>query len=379
MSLLSSAPPAPRRRLPAAFAQNDRSSDNPAEFDHRTARESSTGVSSGMSSDISQQLRDSMLAIRLSFMWPGVRRSLSTEQTARAAESFGASHRFLSAGKKLFDTREPEWRAVASIRSRALTWLKRRTLPFPEHGLRLMRRHDLDDITERLIEFRDELETTVGDLEVRFEDLKRSAQARLGDLYSTADYPPSLRDEFQMFWHFPSVEAPDYLRQLNPALYRQEASRVRQQFEEAVRLAEGAFAEELSEMIEHLAERISGASDGRPKVFRNSAVDNLNDFFERFRDLNIGSSEQLDEVVRRPRDLMQGVQPADLRDSQSLRSRLSQQLSGVQESLGTLLVDQPRRRIQREQRVRSVQRTDSGSPSPTSTSLSSADTPSAPS
>ena len=346
MSTLSAAPPASRRQSRAASFSNSQSSDDRADVDPRAARDASLGVSP----DFSQQLRDSMLAIRLSFMWPGVRRTLSTEQTARAAESFGASHSFLSAGKKLFDTREPEWRAVASIRSRASAWLKRRTLPFPEHGLRLLRRNDLDDVTERLTEFQDELETAVGDLDDRFEDLKQAARVRLGDLYSPADYPPSLRDEFRMSWHFPSVEAPDYLRQLNPALYRQEAARVRQQFEEAIRLAEAAFAEELSEMIDHLAERLSGADDGRPKVFRNSAVDNLKEFFDRFRELNIGSSEQLDDVVRRARDLLQGVEPADLRDSRALRSRLSQQLSGVQESLGTLLVDQPRRRIQRMQR-----------------------------
>ena len=50
-------------------------------------------------------------------------------------------------------------------------------------------------------------------------------------------------------------------------------------------------------MVNHLAERLAGEDDGRPKVFRDSAITNLSEFFVRFRELNVGSSEQLDELV----------------------------------------------------------------------------------
>ena len=47
-----------------------------------------------------------------------------------------------------------------------------------------------------------------------------------------------------------------------------------------------------------MTERITGANeDGTPKVFRDSAIDNLCDFFERFRSLNVRSNQQLDELV----------------------------------------------------------------------------------
>ena len=54
-------------------------------------------------------------------------------------------------------------------------------------------------------------------------------------------------------------------------------------FAEAVQRAEQAFVEELSKLVAHLTERLSGESDGKPKIFRDSAVTNLADFFERFR------------------------------------------------------------------------------------------------
>ena len=84
---------------------------------------------------------------------------------------------------------------------------------------------------------------------------------------------------------------------LHPEVFRQEQARVRERFESAVELAEQAFATELQRLTAHLAERLTGLHDGQPKVFRDSAVENLRDFFERFRRLNIRSSPELDALV----------------------------------------------------------------------------------
>ena len=96
-----------------------------------------------------------------------------------------------------------------------------------------------------------------------------------------------------------------------------------------------------------ITDRLSGSEDGKPKIFRDSAVDNLRGFFERFRTLNVGSNDQLDELVVQCQQIVQGVQPQDLRDRQSLRQHVSTQLSGVQSVLDGLLVDRPRRNILR--------------------------------
>jgi hypothetical protein len=98
---------------------------------------------------------------------------------------------------------------------------------------------------------------------------------------------------------YPTVEPPDYLRQLNPDLYQQECRRVQSRLDEAVQLAEQAFLEELGRLVDHLTDRLSGTDDGKPRVFRDSAVTNLTEFFERFRTLNVRSNEQLDELETR--------------------------------------------------------------------------------
>jgi len=141
---------------------------------------SSQNSSTKTSGSFSEQLRQTMLAIRLSFTWFGVRKTLSVAQRTKAAESFGASHTFVSAGKKLLDTREPTFRAVTSVRNTAVRFLKRASLPFPESGIRLIRRPDLQRITESLEGFQLELNSAVSELDAEFDAMKAAARDRLG-------------------------------------------------------------------------------------------------------------------------------------------------------------------------------------------------------
>jgi hypothetical protein len=294
-----------------------------------------------------QRLRLTTAAVRVTLRWLGVRKTLTPEQKTQAAESFGAEGDFLSARKKLLDTRHPAYQQVTAVRGRVLAYWKGLTLPYPEPGIRLIRQDQIDEFNRRLTELRGELAEAVARLDDHYAELQAAAQRRLGDLYSASDYPPSVSGLFGIDWDFPNVEPPDYLLQLHPRLYEEERARVAGRFEEAVRLAEQAFTAELGKLVAHLAERLSAGPDGGRKVFRDSAVTNLVEFFDRFGQLNVRSNAQLDALVEQARGLVQGVEAQALRDDTSLRQQVAQQLAGVQAALDDLLVDQPRRRIVR--------------------------------
>ena len=294
-----------------------------------------------------QQLRTTMAATRVSLQWLGVRKTLTPAQKCQAAETFSADGQFLSAGKKLLDTKHPAFRAVTTVRHRILSTWHSMTLPFPEPGLRLIRQDDVDTFDRRMTGLREELDEAVWRLDEHYFQLKSAARDRLGSLYNPADYPESLSGMFRVEWDFPNVDAPSYLQQLNPALYAQECRRVAARFDEAVQLAEEAFLAELTGLVTHLTERLTGQTDGKPKVFRDSVVNNLTEFFQRFRHLNIRSNEQLDLLVDQAQQIIQGVEPQALRDDGVLRDTVASELSELQSSLDHLLVDRPRRRILR--------------------------------
>lgn len=294
-----------------------------------------------------QRLRATMAAVRVMFTWLGSRKTLTQEQKSQAADTFGAERAYLSAGKKLLDTSHPAFKAVTAVRTRVIAFWKGISLPYPESGIRLIRQSDISSFTVQMTAMKAELDEAVIQLDAQYDELKSAARRRLGSLYNAGDYPATLRGWFDVSYDFPSVEPPEYLRQLSPQLFQQEADRVAARFDEAVQLAEQAFTEELSKLVSHLTERLSGSDDGKPKVFRDSAVENLREFFDRFRHLNIRSDQHLDDLVAQAQRVVRGVEPQQLRDNQALRQQVASQLSGVQSVLDGLLVERPRRNILR--------------------------------
>jgi hypothetical protein len=288
-----------------------------------------------------------MAAVRVSLSWLGTRKTLTAEQKTVAADAFGAEGAFLSAGKKLLDNKHPAFKAVTAVKGRIVSYWKSLSLPYPEPGIRLIRQDKIDGFDAQMNEFKEELDEAVWQLDEHYAELKSAARDRLGSLFNPADYPESLRGMFQVAWDFPSVEPPSYLQQLNPDLYRQECERVSARFDEAVRLTEQAFMEELQQLVAHLTERLSGQADGKPKVFRDSALNNMSEFFDRFKQLNVRSNEELDSLVEQCRGVVSGVEPQTLRDNQGVRTQVAAELGQVQGVLDTLLVDRPRRNILR--------------------------------
>jgi hypothetical protein len=293
------------------------------------------------------RMRSMMAAVRLMISWLGVRKTFSQEQKATAAEAFNAEGSYVSAAKKLLDTGHPAFKAVTAVRGQLLSYWRGLTLPYPEPGIRLIQQEDIPNFDVHMTTLKAELAEAVARLNDQYSELKSAARKRLGRLFSASDYPATLDNLFCVTWDFPSVEPPDYLRQLSPQLYEQEAARVAARFDEAVQMAEQAFTDELSKLVSHLTERLSGQDDGKQKVFRDSAVENLQTFFQRFRHLNVRSNQQLDDLVSQAQRIVSGVKPQTLRESLPLRQQVATQLSGVQSVLDGLLVDQPRRNIQR--------------------------------
>lgn len=213
------------------------------------------------------ELRSTMAAVRVSLKWLGTRKSVSSLQKSEAAKTFDAEGNYLSVGKKLIDTTHPAWKSVAGVRGTILNYWRDRSLPFPEDGVRLIKRHDIDAFNETMRRHQNELDEAVWRLNEHYDELKANARQRLGRLYQAGDYPPTLIGMFEVAWDYPNVEPPGYLQDYNPRLFREESQRVRTRFNEAVRLAEEAFASELSKLVAHLLDKLSGDMDGRPTHF----------------------------------------------------------------------------------------------------------------
>ena len=294
-----------------------------------------------------QRLRTTMAAVRLAFTWLGVRKTLAPEQRTTAARAFHADRELLSASKLILDTKNTAYRAVAAVRSEASGYWRTVTLPFPETGIRLLPQNSLGMFASTMQTYRERLQESARELSSQYDTIKSEAQRRLGTLFNASDYPTTLDGLFDLEVSYPTIDPPNYLMALHPDVYQAEQARVRERFESAVELAEQAFATELQRLTAHLAERLTGLHDGQPKVFRDSAVENLREFFDRFRRLNIRSSSELDMLVEEAQQVITGIEPQQLRDSVRLRQMVARDFEQIQASVGEMLVDRPRRNILR--------------------------------
>lgn len=292
-----------------------------------------------------RRLRRLAAAVRVHFTWWGVRRALTAQQKEEIGVACAADSRLLTAGKKLVDVRHEAFRRLTSLRTRIGQYWRSVTLPYVEPGIRLIQQSGIDAFVHQMEGFREELTEAEGDLNAVYDQVKADARDRLGRLFNPADYPPEIRGLFAVDFDFPSVEPPNYLLQLNPEIYAEEQARVARRFEEAVQLAEQAFIGELAKLVSHLTERLTAGPDTEKKVFRDSAIANLTEYFARFRDLNVRSNAQLDQLVEQAQQIVRGIAPQELRDNAGLRQHVATQLTAVQATLDGMLVDQPRRRI----------------------------------
>ena len=279
------------------------------------------------------ELRQQTIGCKLALEKFGLYRALTGQQTGKAAETFDAEAGYLRARKKLIDSKAKEYQQVLSVLNTARSFWKSVTVPYPEAGVRLMRRDWIEKFEVEMEKYRTQLAGAISALESAQQRLIDDARERLGDLFNEHDYPKSFEGQFSLDWSYPATEPPAYLRELSPELYERESARIKAQFDLAVSMAESAFAQEFSSLVERLAERLAPGDDAKPKVLRASAVDNFNEFFQKFAGLNVKTSSELNALIAQCQQLISGASVKDLRSDVFLRDKIAQGLGGIKEQL----------------------------------------------
>lgn len=296
-------------------------------------------------SSVADELKATTTACRVSFNWLGTRKTFTANEKATTANTFGADQKYVSASKKLFDTKHPAFSKLTSIKNNVTAYWKAFTLPYVEDGVRLLHRNRVDSFNEKMTEFKTEFSEAVEGMENSLYELKDEAKKRLGSLFQEENYPNSVKQHFGMEWDFPSIEPPEHLKELAPKVYEQERERLRARIEEAIVLAQSAFLVEFKELVSALQERLTPDSDGKKKVFKESTVNNLNEFFQRFKELHLGGNEELEKLIENAQELVKGIEPKELRQHDLLRAQIVAGLADLNDKIDPLVSKMPRRKI----------------------------------
>jgi hypothetical protein len=212
------------------------------------------------------------------------------------------------------------------------------------------------DIDKRLYEFAAERTKLVAEWTTPanpgepspYEQQVEAAGPKLRALYNRSEYltPASVAAAYSLEWEYMSFETPKKLKAVNPAFYAAQEKKIAAKIEEATDAVQQVLRANMAGLVDHLVDKLSGVGDnGKPKIFRESTVTNLREFLDGFKNKNITNDADLDELVGKAKDLLNGVDPKKLRSDEIMRDYVRDNFTEIKAKLDTMVVDKPKRAI----------------------------------
>jgi hypothetical protein len=203
----------------------------------------------------------------------------------------------------------------------------------------------LTRIDEALKGYQGEFSRQVGKFISGYEQERLEARQTLGELFNATDYPIDVAAKFRFEWRFLTMDVPGKSTILSAEVYEREREKFVAMMEETRELAIGALREEFAGIIHHMADRLSGEDDGKPKRFKSSMLEKMHEFLGCFDERNLFDDESLAELVNRAREVVSGVSADNLREHESLRIRIAKEVTHLRDNIDKAMEDIPRRRI----------------------------------
>lgn len=171
----------------------------------------------------------------------------------------------------------------------------------------------------------------------------------LGPLYDDKDYPrlsdgtldtAKILESFGIEWNWLALTVPEGLP---PELRQAETEKLQQQFADAATEVRDALRVMFAKLVTHATEALKTEPGERKKIFRDTLVGNLSDFFATFEHRNIMGDDQLAAVVAQCRAVMlNGEEPIDpdaLRKDDALRDLTAKKLDEIKGALAPLVAE----------------------------------------
>jgi len=288
-------------------------------------------------------LSESTVILQVKFGVLGDSRKVSSSQV-----EVDTDKQLLRVAKKILVSAEFE--AIRQVDRRVKKYLDGMCVPF-ETGTRFLAVPLIEDVDRKLHEFAHERATLVERFFDLYPALCESMSERLRVLHNPLDYPPidMVRERFYFTWRYVAYGVPGQLKTISGRIWQEEREKAAQRFAEAQTEAQVLLRESMSELVNHMLERLEASDTGKPKVFKKSTVANLSEFLATFDFRNIANDTELKEQVEKARVLLAGVTAEEIRNTADLRTKLKAGISEIAAKLDTMVTTMPRRKFRPEE------------------------------
>jgi hypothetical protein len=291
--------------------------------------------------EIEPSITDSTVILNLEFGRVSNRRKLKSDTDAITTEIDRDS---LHIGVDLFDA--PELRACQTFQQQLKAAIKVYTVPsFFRGGMYLVKLEAVETV-EKLIE---EAKVAFVPLVEAFanvvEQRRDESRARLKTAFDISAYPTreQVLGVYRIEHRWLSMSTPASLKKISIALFQKEREKASDVLKAATENITAMLAAEAKGLSDHLIERLTPGEDGKPKIVKKNAVENITEYLATFNLRNIGTSAELEEQIARMRDLTNGLDAKDLRMNEQLRESVAKGFGEICEKLDALVVNKPKR------------------------------------
>ena len=236
--------------------------------------------------------------------------------------------------------------AITAAQRELGKWIKQRTLPSPFcSGMLLIPNTLVKETDAKLVAAQARLENLTDQFLQVYEELIAADEAALKSNFNRDDYdtPGEIRERLQNHWSYVEFSIP---QSLPSDVLAREQEKARAKFAETTDTIQQVLRAEMSKLVKNAMTSLAAKTeDGKPKKFQNTTISNIREFLDLFSDRNITEDRELDEIVAKARQLLEGVNPDDLRTKAPLRDTLVNGFAEMGKTLETMIVPATIRRI----------------------------------
>ena len=255
--------------------------------------------------------------------------------------------RMLNATKRLVDS--IEYKRINSHIRETKHWVVMHSVPsFFQDGVFLFSTDMVETVEAYLASRRTELNALIDEFVSVYPAQIEQAKELLDDQFFANDYPTAeaLRYRFGFNYQWISFDVP---KSLPDDLYAIEKKKVEALWAQAAEQITMSLRASFQRLVTHVVERLTPEKGKKPKVIKDSVIDNINEFIESFRSRNLTNDKELADLIEKAQSVLNNVDGDSLRDERFVKLAVRKGFSQIEKLLDGMVVEKPGRKFDFEE------------------------------
>lgn len=263
-------------------------------------------------------------------IYSGRKQDKATQGEVTAAKG-SASKKAASVYKNLFAECK-ELDAITKFQARARAEHYKLTMPWNDHGARLLPTAALQDYKKSMNRYQDEFNLLVDAFLDKYDTLVAAAAFQLGTLFDRDEYlsREQVARRFRMDISFtPLPTAGDFRLDIESEVQQELIEQYERRLEAQLTQATQENWTRLYDALKRMSDRLVIEEDGKKRVFHDTLVTNAQELCELLTAMNVTRDPKLESARRQLESVLSGVTPKELREEDGTRIQTKQQVDAI--------------------------------------------------